>query len=444
MHRAALIFLTLSCAALFSGEENVENHAIAVVKTWKELSLQAPVEIRKVANAHFGIQALRAPQFSAVMLYCMTDAYDPADENDETSVDRIGPFRITIKEPGAEEPEKADVDEEKILHAPGKRDYGRLLFARVIPLRKLGTHVIELRNSKDALVGSVKVESVEEPFHPWSTLVCAGADTPQTNEPEATDPTVLTAAGTASFPDIVGTTPIAYWLSSGVRGPRPFSENDPLPVVPDVGVKGPAPLSSSQKTQAAAWLLDLASDIYVKRSQAAEGLAALGSPVEELVRRADRQTTDAEALLRLRQILSQVGGPFHIRLEVMTVVIKTPVAFPSNRVERFFLARWRVNGKQTKFDDAAEGCGVNEQQDGAPVSREARLKLKFSAAALGAKSGDSVSLQLMFCPDGVTSDGDDVNELTGQESVQEQAEVEEESFPDHLPLVSNTIEFKVP
>ena len=180
MLRAALIFLTLSCATLFSAEKPVDDHPIAVVKTWQELSLQTPVEIRKVANAHFGIQALRSPQFSAVMLYCMTDAYDPADESDDAAADRIGPFRITIKEPGGEEPEKPDKDEEKILHAPGKRDYGRLLFARVIPLRKVGTHVVELRNSKDDLVAAVKVESVEAPFHPWSALVCGAGDAPQT------------------------------------------------------------------------------------------------------------------------------------------------------------------------------------------------------------------------------------------------------------------------
>ena len=228
-----------------------------------------------------------------------------------------------------------------------------------------------------------------------------------------------------------------------MRGPRPFSENDPLPTVPDLGPKEPAPLSTPQKAQAATWLLDLASNVYAKRAQAAEALTALGSPIEELVRTADRQTNDAEVLLRLRQILSQIDGPFHIRLEGMTVVVKTPVAFPSSRVERFFLARWSVNGKPLKNDDAAEGCEMNEQDD-APLTHEARLNLKFSADALGAKSGDTVSLQLMFCPDGVTSDGAEANGVSAQESTQDQSEIEAESFPDHLPLVSNTIELKVP
>ena len=442
MLRSALIFLVYGCAVLAGADQVADIRGVDVVKTWKELSLQPPVEIRKLASAHFGIQALRAPQYSSVMLYCMTDAYDPADDGDSTAAYRIGPFHLTIKEPGEDEPEKVDLDAEKILHAPGKRDYGRLLFAYAIPLQKLGTHVVELRNSKDVLVASVKVESVEEPFHAWSGLVCGGADASKTNEPASVNSFVLTAAGPASFPEVAGTMPVAYWLSSGVRGPRKFSENDPLPAVPDVGAKEPEPLTPEKRAQAAIWIADLGSNIYAKRAQAAEGLMALGPPVEELMRGADRQTNDAEALLRSRQILAQIDGPFHIRLEGTTVVIRTPMAIPPARVEHFILARWRVNGKPLKFDDTVDGCEAADQPDVPSVSREVRFKLKFSAEALGAKAGDKISLQLLFCPDNIA--GDEAHEPQGQESVQEDGESEGENFPDHLPVVSNTIEFKLP
>lgn len=437
--RSTLVVLALLCASACAAEAEAKGQAIGVATTWNELAKQPSIELRKNATARFGVQSLRAPRFSGIMIYCMTEAYDPDDDEDDNSGNRLGPFHIQINDPDPQH------NPAVLKQQHEKRDYGRLVFGQIIPLLEIGTYSVELRDKKDAVVASVKIECVDELFHAWTTLVPSGDDTPPDTELES-DPetTIETAAGAPSVPKIDGGTPILYWLSGGARGPRKFSEDEPLPTLPNIPRKALGPLTDAQKTQAVEWISLLSSSEFSVREKASNALLEMGDSARELLFGETKKTSDAETLFRLRSIVAQYDGPFQIRLEGKTVRLKTPLPFPSTDFEHYFLARWWVNGKPVEPDDDVD-IQEDPSANGDAESHSARMKLTFSLAALKAKTGDTIGLQLLFCPDGMRAAQDEHYESIHHAPLSEhENDAAEVDFPNRFPVASNTIEFKAP
>ena len=446
MHlRFTLSILALLTAVLSAGEKAPEPLAIKAVKTWSDLAKQPAVSLNRNATARFGVQAVRAPRYGSVMIYCMTEAFDPEDEGDAHDDDKFGPFKLSVLHPGKLE-KSAETLKKNVRHAPGKRDYGRLVFAQVVALGEIGTHTVDVKNANGAIVASVKIECVDAPFHPWSTLVEPDEEEEQDDNDEGGRIPVRslqTAPGHASLPKLRGGAPILYWLASGVRGPRKFDETDPLPILPESVAHDSAGLTPAQKTQAERAVAGLGSDDFNTRSSASAALLALGPSAHGLLNQSARQTADAETLTRLRVIIAQIDGPFHIELDSLNLLVNSKLPFEGIHFEDRFLMRWWVNGRLVSPNKELEELRLSAQ-GGVEACKRARFKLKFDHAALGAKAGDKIGLQMLFCPDGTQGAGPRIEEKTVEEIEQKKEDESVEEYPDRFPALSNRIEFIAP
>ena len=447
--RAAFFFLACICSALSAGEptppEQRQGQAIGLVKTWNDLAKRPSVELRKNATARIGVQTLSAPLNSGVMIYCMTEAYDPADETDDVGEgeSRVGPFRLMVHAPDDDDdPAKAETP--AVARTLAKRDYGRLVFGQLIAMEKPGAYTVELRDDTNRIVASAKIECVNRPYHAWTTLTSPDEVPADTELEGVAGGSFSTAAGVVASPMINGSAPLLYVLSGGERGPRKFSEDDALPTVPDAVPEGPVALTPSQLKKAGTWIVGLGSDDFKTRWNASGLLVELGPPAFELLQKAARDTRDAETLLRIRLILAQSHGGFSIRLDASDIVIHTPSFFAAVDVEQYFLARWWVNGKPVAPNKDAVTPAASPN-GGVPAHRDARLRLKFDPVALGAKRGDTVGLQLLFCPDGTRSASQESAESSSLEVAPAPGDDgEAEGFLDRFPVASNKIEFTLP
>lgn len=144
------------------------------------------------------------------------------------------------------------------------------------------------------------------------------------------------------------------------------------------------------------------------------GIAApRGSGMEALVfegrigdRKIKRHTDE-----RLPQLFPAKADPsFRVRIEGRTLAASCREAIISTRAEDQILTRWWVNGEPFYPKPISEFTAADRTGQ---ISFDKRLDLKlhFDAAKIGAKPGDEVRLQLLFCPSGWSWLGPDFETL---------------------------------
>jgi hypothetical protein len=436
--------LVCFCGALLAAEAESTTVALKPVKTWADLYTQPAIELDRTSTARLGVQTLSAPRHSGVLLYCMTEAYEPDDDENRFDNGRLGPFKVEITPPGGES-KSSERQLHTIRHEPARRDYGRLVFAQIVALNETGVYTVELKNEKDALVASVKIECIDAPFHSWSALAHIPEKT-KTLRPEGDsmpEADARTAAETCALPKICGGMPILYSLASGKRGPKSFEDDDPLPILPEPSPKELATLTPAEHAQAARWLEALGRDDFKSRVDASAGLRALGPPVKSLLHSAAGRTRDAETLFRAREILAQFDGRFPIRQDGMTLTLHTPIAFADDAFQELFMARWWVNDRPVAAKQMDHEAATLTSR--AQFVKEALLRLHFDAAGLGAKTGDKIGVQLLFCPDGTKAvSGKEKSAQPAKMDSEKEDDEDADEYPERFPVLSNRIEFTAP
>jgi len=450
----AMMSLSL-CVALsvLSADKPVPPPTIAVVKTWNDLASQPAIELQKNSTARLGIQAVHAKQHSGVMIYCMTEAYSPDDEDeDDIGNDTLGPFHVVCF------PSSSNWHvsfQERLLKEVSKRDFGRLVFGHILALDGFNEHTVEVYRG-DHVIARVKIASPLEvkAFHTWSALVPATGDIPQDEELETNGSGhIQTAVGRASVPKLKGSVPLLAWMANGVRIPDHFKDDDPLPVLPAFEPKALGPLTQDQKIQAEKWIIELSADTYAIRANASKALESLGSPVADMLLRAAQKSADADVLIRLRTIVDHLDGPFPVQYKDKTFTLKIPVAIQVQKINQYFLARWWVNGKPVfAMEKVIEQKDIDEaeldMEEFAPSENlEQSLKVQMNPKALGAKAGDTVSVQFLFCPDGTRRiSPNQLKKLHDRKATDkaEEADGEHAARPERFPVASKKIDFKLP
>src|SRR5437773_1864148 len=67
---------------------------IPVVKTWGDLLKQEPIDLGDGVKVLLGIEATECPRGSGVLLYCLTEGYNPSKTKEDFW--QLGPLKIFI------------------------------------------------------------------------------------------------------------------------------------------------------------------------------------------------------------------------------------------------------------------------------------------------------------------------------------------------------------
>jgi len=117
--------------------------------------------------------------------------------------------------------------------------------------------------------------------------------------------------------------------------------------------------------------------------------------------KARSMTRDVETRSRLEGLIrSALSATLHIQANSNEATLTFPGGLHASWPEDYYLTRWWVNDKPVILEPNKD---IQElQKVGAMrMGEQMRLRWKIDWALLGAKSGDRVALQVMYCPAGV-------------------------------------------
>jgi acetyl esterase/lipase len=135
---------------------------IAVVKTWKDLQSQAPIELGDGVKVRLGLSADRSPQWSSVLLYCLTEGYTPASRG--IGPEPLGPVHATFTFG------KWETRPGLVRWGAGKeKDWPKAsyLFIRVLPVDQVGVYKVRVNHPKGHRLAETTLEGTNDAFHPW-------------------------------------------------------------------------------------------------------------------------------------------------------------------------------------------------------------------------------------------------------------------------------------
>ena len=154
---------------LFKDEIHDWLFAIRRVRTWGDLMAQKPIRLSDGVVVRLGIEDTRCPQGSGVLLYCLTEGYDPSSRREVTDT-AIGPLDVEVVEEGA----KDDGDDSSltgVFDVPLEKGdpAARWLFALTVSVSHSGRYQVTVSERGNAL-RHVMVEGTQESMQPWITL----------------------------------------------------------------------------------------------------------------------------------------------------------------------------------------------------------------------------------------------------------------------------------
>jgi hypothetical protein len=354
------------------------SRSIPVVKTWGELLRQEPIALRDGARVRLGVEAAQCAVGDAVFVYCFTEGYAVARQNiggvahelmqegvywgepmqQGAQFRQLGPVYVSIRRDGrAASPQKvAVIVPQPVLGFESQpyRSRLKLLFALPVVIEQSGRNVVAIRNEKGELLAETTIVGKGN-AHTWSPLrfIAGGYSKAGQAPPSFTNP----ASGVA-LPNWDGVNPVA--VHTRVRGlaKRPPANDEALPKFATADSAPQFKLSVSEN--------------------------------QLIVENLD----------------------FH----QPEIVISAP--------QRFWLARWWVNGKPVVIPQKISKPFVQQllhPEQPVPIERATedfllesllfdqfisgkattgstvQLALKPNLKALGAKSGDTIGVQLMYC-----------------------------------------------
>jgi hypothetical protein len=416
---ALLVLLAVALAFPLRAEDLP---TVPVVKTWAELSAAKPFDLGNGVSVRIGIEAAQAPRDSGVLLYVLTDGLREATLSYDS--EKIGPLTVRIEPPGA----KNAADEVLRAAIAHRRNWdGLALFCKAVPLAEEGDYRITFLDKDNAPLAAVTLRSEKASHHAWTKFRSV-----RWNEIEDA-PQDGTLTGYLSYGD---------WLPAVPH----FASTDPLRIVTPDAVKRDSPLphlldtphavekedpAFTAKTQALVRALSV--DDFDAREKAMLELRALLPDAAPGIEKARSLAKDIESRNRLDVLLRLAHtSTLHLRASHVDSFLTFPAGLHASWPEDYFLVRWWVNDKPVILK-AADERPAFDRVGAIRVAEVLRLRWKIDWALLGAKSGDRIGVQLLYCPAGVL-------EITSDRYNRIQTFTE---FG-QMPIPTNRSEFKLP
>jgi hypothetical protein len=446
--------LTLICALviLASGCVAEEPAGIPVVSTYADLLKQTPVSFnenngerlsRAGAGAdadikfRFGVEANHLPAGCGAVVYVVTEGYGSgAAVSDVLEEQAIGPLEIEFCSEGTEMA-KAIVDSLSQQVLPENCWHGTLLFCQSIGADKPGRYVLKIKTPhSNHVLAQTTIELTEEGCQPWTSLAF-----PHELEKRLQDSIARVdlafPGGETAIPKMDGSRP---WVIDGQNEPgrRKKTQIDQLlPTLTGVKKELPEPkLEQAERDRVEALIAKLGSDSFDERDAASYALREIGLKARTLLEAAKKGTTDPEIALRAARLVNEFKpARFTAKREQNGFILITEHEFGVETLRDYILTRWWVNGKAVALETLAEK--MIEESTHLRFANQVYLNLDIDYKALGTKSGDTIAVQFLFCPDGWRS-----SQLL-RDALAEMVEREDEDSPE-LPALSNRVEWKAP
>jgi hypothetical protein len=373
--------------------------SLPVVKTWREL-LDCPViELKSGPKVRLGIEALKAPHGSTPLLYACVENYEPHIREDEH---QLGPLHVEVTGPEQSEVQKRAEDlikknEESLNHHD---EYA--LFVMPLAINQTGEHHIiisEATNREDiGNIAEFKVEGTTEQYHSWFAVA------PEMSAHADDEGFRLTGPFNGPAYPSIEDRPVEYRKKSLAVDDEPRV----LPRILDV-IEEVAPRSVVDSAQRL--FPQLAEEEFEIREGATIKLAHMGAAIRPLLLELKQSTKDAEVKLRAATLLSRLANSsvptgfrgrhdkFTIKKTGDQILLEMNEEFITSECEDHFLARWWVNGEPFVSAGPDELFGGSKQVEDAR-GNSVPMKVCLDLQKLGAKPGDTIGVQLLYCPSG--------------------------------------------
>jgi hypothetical protein len=169
--------IALTVALVVCGAGAADDKALAeipVVATYGDLLALTPTKLEGGVTVRLGIEAKECRALCGVLLYCLTEGYEPQRESRDVEY-RCGPLRVHVA---------SDVfRKEKVRSMHGRQDTGgvdykkcKVLFVKSIIARAEGSWRITAAAPNGPVIGSATLEAKKAEYHPWVSFRWADAD----------------------------------------------------------------------------------------------------------------------------------------------------------------------------------------------------------------------------------------------------------------------------
>ncbi len=333
---------------------------IAVVTTWGDLLAQPLVEVQPdpklvqnqqpaLVRVLLGIEAGACPRYGGVLVYALTEGYVPPDRIErkpsEVGEQPLGPLRMAIIR-ADEAPAHAQAVDMMMRDSESPGRDARLFVAPIMGARP-GRLRVTIYDSANRAIAACEVTVTEQAVHPWAVFrpVARPADGPE--QPRPGDPDDLT-----------------------VDHVKPRGDGA---AVPDWTQFGDWPLFTDVRARDGG--VELRSDPELSAAQVSMN----------------------NSLPRFMPAEVDPGLKLSVRGADLEIVSREPII--TARADWHFLVRWWVNGRPF-VPGHLEASG--DQNGVLIVGRHLRLPGAIDPAAIGARPGDRVGVQIMYCEHGWT------------------------------------------
>ncbi|MBI3828579.1 MAG: hypothetical protein HY291_03630 [Planctomycetes bacterium] len=450
--RTCLLACALLCAAAILAVRGDEAEAVkkdvperkpaemAVVKTWKDLLAQPEIDLGKSGKVRLGIEAAEASAGGSVTLFALVEG-EEAFEGEHSDDESLGMLGVKVQREG----EKKLVQELQKSAFEEERSRGLLLYRQMVAMDDSGAVTVKLLAHGGKEIAFAKIALKEEKVHLWSPFAWPDDAKEAMEEEQSLAPVIrsedVAAPGTGwAEPKFDGTVPMICAESADPSADRHFRPEEPLPSLQFDRPNVPKEIKlSDAKAKRFEELLERLGDEDVGVRDAAEielehdidsFRAALAKRLEQ---------NDPEIRARILELLRPFGPKLTIRFSGDAILIESKLGMEIEGANESFLVRWWVNGKPVipsneeslqKVHDA-----MKKMSDSAVSAFQLNVKLNLDK--LGAKSGDTIGVQVLFCPHGWKSDIQ-LAELDKIDRMHHDTEIFD------VPTASNIAEWKVP
>ena len=134
---------------------------IPVVKSWEDLRAAPAIDLQGGVKIRLGLEAARIPQWSGVLVYCLTEGYVPSTE--VKAIPGFGPVFVDFTYEG----EKAACCKLRAA-ATTERTKGECLFVRAMPGARVGKCRVSVTDHRYKELAAADVVVTKDAFHPWT------------------------------------------------------------------------------------------------------------------------------------------------------------------------------------------------------------------------------------------------------------------------------------
>jgi len=386
--------------------------AIPLTQTWAQLKAAPVMDLDTEwgpMKVRVGIDQTRIVAGRTLTVFALVEGSQVKPYQNADYDKQLGPLLVDAV---SLEAAKRAMDEVK-MHMQEKESLGAKkpyqLYAMLIPILYCERYNVTIKLPKGPVLAELEVVGEAGWSHPWTRLRL-----PEDNEDEKEEQVVGEAHAKAVYADWE----ICYPRLDGTSALQSFTQaelnavNGLLPRMD--GLRRTLPLPDYAGAEAikndseapAKLIAQLGSPEFEERERSASLLHAALPNITRELKAARFSTVDPEARSRLESLL-EAADAYTLKLradkDTWQLEFSVPREFARYSSPQKILARWWINGKPVVKEavENEEFSQLDNSSERVDTARAWTLHMDVDYAWLGAKAGDTVSVQILYAPCGI-------------------------------------------